>query len=167
MYSIQLIRHKNIDVSTLDRVIALKQSAWPYPKESQQSWIQANLKDDDLHVILMEGDKDVAYLNLCAVHCEINGVETKCLGIGNVCSYIKGQGYGNKLMKYTNEWLKENNQTGLLFCHERVALFYEKCGWMSIDNGLCTIEGITPDVLIYAYNLSCPVNSIKYQDRLF
>ena len=167
MFTNQIIRHKDADASFLDRVIALKQSAWPYPKESQMAWVHENLKEDDLHVILMLEDKDVAYLNLCDVRCEINGVETQCKGIGNVCAAVKGMGYGNKLMELTNTWLKTNNYVGLLFCHHYVESFYSRCGWMKIDNSISDISGITPEILTYAYNIQKPILSISYRDRLF
>lgn len=167
MFTNQIVSHKNIDTAVMERVIILKQCAWPYPKDSQMKWIRANLKDNDLHVILKEDDKDVAYLNLCDVHCEINNIYVKCWGIGNVCSSIKGKGYGKKLMEYTNEWLMKNNQIGLLFCHESVAEFYAKCGWLLTNADICDIEGITSEILTYVYNLPCPVFSLNYRDRLF
>lgn len=86
MYTNIFLHHKDADTAFLDRVIALKQKAWPYPKESQLAWMASNLKDDDIHVMLMNDDHDVAYLNLCDVRCNINGTDTQCVGIGNVCS---------------------------------------------------------------------------------
>lgn len=166
-FTTQIISHKNLDSSTLERIIKLKQCAWPYPKDSQMTWIQKNLKDDDLHIILMQAGRDVAYLNLCKVYSEINGEERSCMGIGNVCSVEKGKGYGNRLMRVTNEWLKSNEKTGLLFCHSNVEIFYSKCDWVKIDKDVCDIEGITPEVLVYAYNIPCSVLSLKYKDRFF
>ena len=167
MFTNQIIRHKDADSSILDRVIALKQSAWPYPKESQLAWMQTNLKDNDLHVILMQDGNDVAYLNLCVIHCKINGEELQCWGIGNVCSAVKGMGYGKGLMTITNNWLKLNNQIGLLFCHSHVERFYSKSGWLKLEKEVCKISGITPEVHTYIYNNRKPIHSIIYKDRLF
>lgn len=86
MYSYKLVKHNDADASVFNRVIALKQNAWPYPRESQLAWMKENLKDDDIHVILTQDDKDVAYLNMVNVNCLINGVNSRCAGIGNVCS---------------------------------------------------------------------------------
>lgn len=166
-YTLSIIRHKDAKESTLEKVIAIKQKAWPYPIESQMMWIKSNLKDDDLHFILMLGSQGVAYLNLCKVQCTINDVSTMCWGIGNVCSAIKGMGYGYKLMSMTNKWLKENNQIGLLFCHAFVEPFYKKCGWIKIDAEKCEITGITPEIFTYAYNISQPLQKLKYTDRFF
>lgn len=167
MFAIQIVNHKNINSAVLERIISLKQKAWPYPKDSQMGWIRDNLRDGDLHVILLHDGEDVAYLNLCDVHCEINGVEKQCMGIGNVCSAVKGMGYGNRLMTMTNEWLKSNEKIGLLFCHSHVELFYAKCGWNKLDENIYDIEGVTPEILVYIYNASNPVLSLKYKDRLF
>lgn len=167
MYKVQIIRQRDADASVIDRVIALKQKAWPYPKKSQLAWIEENLKSDDLHLIMMQDGIDVAYLNLCNVKYKVNGIEMSCKGIGNVCSTVRGAGYGLRLMTETNEWLVRNKQTGLLFCHANVEQFYVKCGWVKIDMEKCVISGINPDVLLYAYNMPVIVNTIEYSDRLF
>lgn len=167
MFTLQFIKNKDADSSIVRRLIALKQTAWPYPYESQIEWMQTNLKTEDIHVILIHNDTDVAYLNLCDVCCNINDQELQCKGIGNVCSAVKGMGYGNKLMSLTNQWLKENHQIGLLFCHCNVEPFYQKCGWEKISAEKCEINGITPEIFTYAYNIPHPIYNLKYTDRLF
>lgn len=90
MYSLQTIKHSEADSEVLNRAIAIKQVAWPYPKESQFRWIRDNLCDDDVHVFLQKDDRDVAYLNIAWVDAFINGVKVNCAGVGNVCSKFMG-----------------------------------------------------------------------------
>lgn len=167
MFSTQFIRHKEASQVLIDRVIALKQSAWPYPKDSQLTWIKNNLKDDDFHVILHYNNIDIAYLNLCKVNCIINGFEVTCFGIGNVCAKEKNKGYGKKLVETINDWLTNKDKIGLLFCHPEVESFYCKCGWSKIETSNCSIAGISQDALLYTFNIKDTVTSFCYNDRLF
>lgn len=97
MYSIETVKHHDANISILGRAIAMKQVAWPYPKDSQLTWMQNNLQPDDVHVFLQEGGQDVAYLNIARVTAIINGGGTKCAGIGNVCTRQLG-GYSKLLI---------------------------------------------------------------------
>lgn len=90
MYSLYTVKHSEISNVDLERAIALKSVAWPYPKESQMQWMRDNLKPEDIHVFLQEDGEDVAYLNIAMVQAIINGTSTTCAGIGNVCSNRKG-----------------------------------------------------------------------------
>ena len=166
-YTVQFIRNGEADEAIINRVIALKQVAWPYSDESQIIWLRNNLSSEDIHVILKQGEKDVAYLNLCEVYGEINGIHTKIRGVGNVCAVIKGMGYGSNLFVELNDYLKRNNEIGMLFCHARVDHFYAKCGWTLMDRRVFDIHGITPDVHIFSFNMPVQIFSFKYNDRLF
>ena len=86
MYNLQTIKHSEATLNDLQRAIAVKSVAWPYPMESQLAWMKDNLKPIDTHVFLQEYGCDVAYLNIAMVHVIINGTDTLCAGISNVCS---------------------------------------------------------------------------------
>lgn len=90
MYSLQTIKHCEISQNDLRRAISLKSVAWTYPKESQLACMKDNLQPIDTHVFLQEDGCDVAYLNIAMVHVIINGADTLCAGIGNVCSTRMG-----------------------------------------------------------------------------
>ena len=92
MYNLQTIKHSEATLNDLQRAIAVKSVAWPYPMESQLAWMRDNLQPVDTHVFLQEDGCDVAYLNIAMVHANITGVDTLCAGIGNVCSTRNGGG---------------------------------------------------------------------------
>ncbi len=167
MFKLRIIRHSEASKEDIANVIKLKSIAWPYPFDSQEEWISKNIKEDDLHVFLQTDDVNEAYMNLVDISLEINGVSTKSYGIGNVCTKTKGMGYGNKLMTLVNDYLKMVNRPGLLFCHEFVEPFYVKCGWKKIEREICFINGLTPEIFIYGYNLPPTLISLKYGERLF
>ena len=163
-YSNVIVRHQDADETFLDRVIALKQKAWSYPKESQLAWMESNLKDGDLHVILMRGEIDVAYLNLCAVRCRINGVDTQCMGIGNVCSTQMGG--GKTLLTLVNQYLIDTNKVGILFCKDKVKGFYLKCNWKLINPQKVTLAHLPTDINTMVYNHPV-IESLRYEERDF
>lgn len=139
MYTLKVIRHSDVSRAELDEIIKIKTTAWPYPEEKQMEWINANLKNSDLHLILLKNNEAVAYLNLIDIELEIDNKLFKAFGVGNVCAAIKGKGYGNKLMNKTNQFIIDKKRVGLLFCKKELVDFYEKVGWIWVDKNKLTL----------------------------
>lgn len=164
---LEFIKHSDISHEDLLRIINIKNVAWPHPIESQLKWISDNQGKDDFHVILNDGLKDYAYMDLCPVDAFVDGKRTSFMGIGNVCTVIKGQGYGGKLITLVNKYLDDNELRGLLFCMAPVAKFYLHFNWHIIPSDLITIECKEHnDVCVMTYNAP-PNKKILYNDRLF
>lgn len=144
---IKLIKHKDINSETLLDIIKVKSIAWPYPLNKQIEWIENNLKDDDIHVLLTDDkSKTVAYLNIVKTSISIDDEIHKCWGVGNVCSIKKGSGFGKEILNLVNEWITKSNCIGLLFCKEELIPYYEKTNWRSINKkniNLCNNENIS------------------------
>lgn len=167
-YTLSIIRHKDAESSTLERVIAVKQKAWPYPIESQIAWIQSNLKDDDLHVILTHEGRDIAYMNLVNITFTVNNkTDYMAYGIGNVCAAIKGKGYGGELMRQVNAYLKEKRHCGLLLCKDALVPFYKIYDWKVVDSKACK-EPVLPDgIHIMTYLVPEQIFNFQYKGKLF
>lgn len=163
MFSLQLIQHSDASSLDLDRVIALKQVAWPYLKDSQMQWMQNNLHPNDIHVFLQKEGQDVAYLNIAWVRVRINGVDTTCAGLGNVCSRITGVGYGKLLITRLMGVLMGG---GILFCKDTLVEFYRKCNWELVNPPVGTLPKTLEGVNIMVYNVG-NVETIEYNDRNF
>lgn len=167
-FNLSIIRHKDADASILERVIAIKQKAWPYPIESQMTWIQSNLSDDDLHVILTHEGKDVAYMNLVIITFTVNNnTEYMAYGIGNVCAAIKGEGYGGELMRRVNAYLREKRHCGLLFCKEGLVPFYKLYDWKEVNHNACKEPTLTEGIHIMTYLAPEEILDFKYKGKLF
>ena len=89
---LEIIKHRDILFRDLLRAISVKSVAWPHPLESQVKWIVGNMRDDDEHVFLKDGDKDMAYMTLSPVAGLLNGVKTSFSGVGCVCTAHPGVG---------------------------------------------------------------------------
>ena len=163
---LEIIKHNDILFRDLIRGIALKNVAWPHPIESQLKWIIDNMHSEDMHVFLSEEGKDVAYMTLSPVTGILNGIETDFLGIGCVCSALKGMGYGNRLMQEVNRYLEKRNAKGLLFCREGVIKFYQKNNWQLIPQENLQVEDPHEGVFTMVYNCE-GVQSLEYSDREF
>lgn len=163
MYSLYTVKHSEVSTIDLERAIALKSVAWPYPKESQMQWMRDNLKSEDIHVFLQEDGEDVAYLNIAMVNAIINGFSTPCAGIGNVCSNRKGG--GKTLIINTNKLISQLDIPGILFCRDRLVGFYNQYNWKLLNPKQVTInhlEGI--NTMVFNLNTDCV---IVYDDRNF
>lgn len=164
MYNLYTIKHSEISNIDLERAIALKSVAWPYPKESQMQWMKDNLKPEDIHVFLQEDGEDVAYLNIAMVQAIINGTSTSCAGIGNVCSNRKGG--GKTLIINTNKLIYRFNIPGILFCKDKLVGFYNQYNWKLLNPEQVTLNHLGEGINTMVFNLDTDC-VIVYDDRNF
>ena len=90
---LEIIKHNDILFRDLLRAIAVKSVAWPHSLESQVRWILDNLRAEDDHVFLRDGDKDIAYMTFSPVVGVMNGALVSFMGVGCVCSANPGMGW--------------------------------------------------------------------------
>jgi len=133
MFRIKAIRHTEISNKELDEIIKIKSFAWPYPYEKQLEWINRNITNLDLHMLLLKNNEPVAYLDLIDIKLKVDTKIANAYGVGNVCAIEKGKGYGNELMEQTNKYIAGKQRIGLLFCKKELVSFYNKHGWILMD----------------------------------
>ncbi|MGN0210731.1 MAG: hypothetical protein ACI391_06415 [Muribaculaceae bacterium] len=166
MLTLQIVKHSEATSFDIDRAIAIKQVAWPYPKDSQIQWMRDNLTADDTHVFLYDdgNECDIAYLNMINIRVIINGISTLCVGIGNVCSARKGG--GKCLIIKINELIVENHIPAILFCKSSLVGFYRKFNWKLISPERVTLNHHINDINTMVFNM--PMQSIlEYDGNLF
>ena len=159
---VKIIEHKNIDQETINEIIEIKQLSWDYPFNEHLHWIQTNLKDNDLHVLLINNYEIVAYMNLVNVYIHNYGSAVHFLGVGNVCSKYKGFGFGKQLISQVNAFLEAKSFYGILFCKKELVEFYKKYYWIEIAN-------MHPNDYIYTlvYNYKQDTSGFVFNDRIF
>jgi len=167
MYKLKIIRHSDLSKADLDEIIKIKSVAWPYPYEKQTEWIKANLKGSDLHLILLKNNEAVAYLNLIDIELEIDNKLFNAFGVGNVCAIQKGEGYGNELMKQTNQYITEKVRIGLLFCKKELVDFYKKYGWNRIDKNKLTLKFNNSNIKTMIFNQLETFIKLQYNGKSF
>jgi predicted GNAT family N-acyltransferase len=151
MAVLSLIPHAELTSQQLDEIIRIKSIAWPYPYEKQCKWIFENIKNFDIHVLLLDQQKQLkAYLNLIDIVIRLDNKDVQAFGIGNVCSSEKGKGWGKELILRTNDYLKEKQRLGILFCKRDLVQFYKKNGWKLVaPDKLEMLQGKDVQTMVY------------------
>lgn len=159
---IKIIKHSNIDQYTLKEIVKIKQLSWDYPYESHLNWIRENIQDDDLHFILYENDKMIAYINLVNADVIIDDSLYKSIGIGNVCAASKGKGYGGRIMIELNRYLIQIDSIGILLCKSPLLEFYKKFSWEIVD-----VVDVEKETHLLCFNVKKTYKEFKYTGRAF
>lgn len=113
--NLEVIKHRDILFRDLLRAIAMKSVGWSYSLESQVRWIVDNMHDEDEHVFLKDGDKDMAYMTLSPVTGMLNG-SLASFWVWAAFVLPSPEWGGGMLMLNVNELIKERKTLGLLFC---------------------------------------------------
>jgi hypothetical protein len=169
MDSVQYITHQNIDATQLDDVIAVKSVAWPFSYNSQKEWIATNLRPEDIHVLLYDNTRLVAYLNLVHIDFVVDGELFDGLGVGNVCAAEKGNGWGTQLIQAVNRYLVANKRPGVLFCGETLVPFYTNNEWTLLDVQKVVLQERKQESVIHTmvFNLNILFQLFSYSGKLF
>ena len=163
----KIIQHSEITPADIDEIIRIKSIAWPYPYESQLNWLNNNLKAEDLHLLLQKGNRSVAYLNLIDIKVEVDNKIENAFGIGNVCAIEKGKGYGNELMKLTNQFINKESKPGLLFCKSELVCFYKKFNWVVIEKKKLRLDINNKNIETMFFNFDQKVELLTYHGNSF
>ncbi|WP_346238521.1 hypothetical protein ABDK00_008270 [Niabella insulamsoli] len=163
MISVKKIQHKACSESILNKICSIKALNWKYSVEKQLKWIEENLHESDIHLLLELDSSPIAYANLVAVTAMINNREQLVYGIGNVCTSVKGMGYGNLIMQEINSAVKDLKQPGILFCRSELINYYKKFGWKLIAPP--KISPKLPNTL--TFNLFEKIESFSYTGKNF
>lgn len=159
-------RHSQISQQELEKIVDLKKTHWNYSSDEHLNWIEQNLKTEDIHVLMFEKEKLVAYLNLVNTEVLINVNVQAIIGIGNVCSAEKGKGYGSKLIKEVNQYLFQQKKQGMLLCKDSLVGFYKKYAWILVDK-ILTTRGAYGNISIMLFNYEDAIISFNYKGNNF
>ncbi|AVC43802.1 hypothetical protein B4919_02905 [Francisella tularensis subsp. novicida] len=133
MLNVQAIKHVDITEEQLLKICKIKEAFGNYTIESQLSWIERNMKAEDIHFLIHNDNKLIAYSNLVKEMIIIDNNNLSILGVGNVCVDEKGKDKGKLLILEINKYIMANNRIGLLFCKKSLIKFYEKYDWRLIQ----------------------------------
>jgi len=126
-----------------------------------------NLKDSDIHVLLSLDNTFVGYLNLIQIEMIINNKPINGLGVGNVCTTIRGNGWGTELILLTNNYFRKYRKTGLLFCRDRLLNFYGLCHWKKINNSLLRVSFNNAGIVTMYFNHPGTVRLLEFTGKIF
>jgi len=167
MFELTVVQHSDLSESILEEIIHIKSISWPYCYESQIKWMESNLKNIDLHFLLIVNNRIISYLNLIDIKININNNIINGYGVGNVCTIEKGKGYGNLLMEQTNRYISQKKRVGLLFCKKELVCFYKKFSWIQLEKNKLALAFDNNNIETMIYNLPKIVYSLHYNGNYF
>lgn len=166
MKAIRIIKHKDLTPALLEMVCKIKSTSWNYSLNEQKHWIAENIKEEDLHILLMKDEEYVAYLNLIQIKLKINGNNNEAYGVGNVCAAEKNKGFGMELMKLTNKFLLDEKRIGLLFCKPNLIKFYRKVDWVLLKNSQLELAFEKKNILAFMFNFES-IEKVQFSGKSF
>jgi len=146
-------KHSQIARQELEKIVDLKKRHWNYTSDEHLSWIERSIKADDIHVLLFEEEKLVAYLNLINTEVIVNNTVHPFVGIGNVCSSEMRKGFGRVLIKEVNYYLIAQKKIGILLCKDTLVGFYYKNGWKLLDKLKVEANFLLFNTMIFNINI--------------
>ena len=108
MIEVKVITNNNISEEAIIDICKIKSVFGEYSFDSQRQWIIDNIKPDDIHFLIYDNNKLIAYANLIEESLFMDEKEINILGLGNVCVDEKGKEKGYLLMSKINNYLIEN-----------------------------------------------------------
>lgn len=167
MFTVKFLNHSEITEDLLHRIIEVKTAAWPYDYDDQKDWIKNNLKRSDIHVLLSNNEKPIAYMNLIKIDFNLDSIKFSGFGIGNVCALEKGKGWGKELLISVNSYLKDNQHIGILFCKQALVKFYSIHGWILIENEKLVLKKASENIKCMISNNELNFEKLEYPGELF
>lgn len=135
----KIIRHGDLQTGYALAIAEIKNQHWPYGIQSQIDWMNANIMENDLHLLGLEENGDaynlIAYLTLSRIKAVIDNQEDQFIGIGGVCIDKEHlhTGLGKILVEESNRYIVKQGMQGMLLCKDNLIPFYHKCGWQKVN----------------------------------
>ena len=137
--NIQKFKHSLIKRNDLDNVIKLKKKEWKYSFLSHNKWIAQNLKDNDLHILLLKEKKLIGY-NLLRKRRYFNLIEEFEKKRLKKKYYLyfdtfiidpnyRKKGFAKFFLKKINKIILKQDLFSLLLCKKKHVKFYKSLKW--------------------------------------
>lgn len=125
------IKTKNLSKKLIEQIIVLKNTHWKYSLKSQLEFFNKNIKNEDLHNLLIINKKIIGYTLLRSEKIKLKKLKKKYFLFDTLIlnkSYRKS-GLAVILMNFNNYIIKKYKRPAILVCDKKVRNFYTKSGW--------------------------------------
>ena len=121
------------------QIIKLKDSHWNKGLVSQKKWFKKNIKSNDIHIFLLDTQKQLIGYNLLRRR---NFFTDHRLKKNKECLYFdtliikkkyRGLNLSKKILFKTHEISKKKKLPMILICKKKTVKYYEKYGWLLLD----------------------------------
>lgn len=91
----------------------------------------------DIHIILDVDGEAASHVGLIDHVVSVGGEEVRVGGVGGVATagHLHGRGYAQKALRFAEAFMLDEMKVefGMLFCLDRLRPFYERQGWLILD----------------------------------
>ncbi len=150
------IKTKNLNKKLIEQIIVLKNTHWKYNLKSQLEFFNKNIKNEDLHNVLIINKKIIGYTLLRSEKIKLKKLKKKYFLFDTLIlnkSYRKS-GLAVILMNFNNYIIKKYKRSAILVCDKKVRSFYTKFGWKQTTkkNKLFINLNLNKPKLYFSYN---------------
>lgn len=125
------IKNKRLDQSLIIKICKFKMKFWKHNFKSQLDFFKYNYSDDDLHFILIQGRRIIAYnvlkKYLFSLHNHKNKIEKEFLLFDSflVDKEYRGKDIGSEHLKKNISYAANKKKPGFLLCQKKLIKFYK------------------------------------------
>ena len=153
-YKIPTLKLKKKDV--LD-IAELKNSHWNFGISSQLSWFNnnKNVFKNDFHLFIKKTEKIISYVQLGKRKYILNSKE-KNYFLFRTLIVLKeeiNEKLAKKIMQEVSKFIKKKKLPSFLLCKKNLIKFYEKYGWIKLDEKKCKVIDHNTSLHGMIYNL--------------
>ena len=155
------IKNKEIDKLMIDKICKFKMKFWKYNLNSQLDFFYENHNNDDLHFIITNNKRILAY-NVLKKRIFTKIDKSK----KNVKRYFflfdsflvdedyRNQNLGSKHLKENKIYLKKVGKPGFLLCKKKLINFYTKNDWKLIVNKNFRVKNYKKKKYLMSFNFN-------------
>jgi len=151
------IKTKNLNKKLIEQIIVLKNTHWKYSLKSQLEFFNKNIKNEDLHNLLIINKKIIGYTLLRSEKIKLKKLKKNYFLFDTLIlnkSYRKS-GLAVILMNFNNYIIKKYKRSAILVCDKKVRSFYTKFGWKQTTK---------KNKLFINFNLNKPKQYFSYNE---
>lgn len=148
------IKDKHLNNEDKELIVQLKTQFWNFSKDSQLEWINKNIKENDIHILVYDNNNNNKILIGYGVIMKRNCNIIDSIIIDEKYRY---KGYGGTLIKSVTEYIQDS---GFLLCEKHNINFYEKYGWSTNNDIKIFGKDIKNNLYKMTYNFNA--NFVSY-----
>lgn len=164
MIKIKFIKHKDLKLIDLNKIVKFKKTFWKFKILSQKKFLEKNSMPEDIHLLLFRDKELVGYTFLNFRKINIRNKKIIAIVVDNVLVKKKLRGkLGVKLIKIINRKIKKLKKIGILICNKKLVNFYKFFKWEIIEKKkIITFPRTSLNIMVFNYNYKMKLTKIYF-----
>jgi len=158
---LKILKKNKINKRLINKISKLKNQQWKHGVKSNIKWFQEKIEEDDIHFILFNESKIIAYNCLRKKKFLTKQKIKNTLYIFDsliVCKKYRNKGLGKFITIANLIFLNKLKLKSFLLCKKEKLPFYQNIGWKFYKNIRIKLTNHSSNNLKMFYNFSKPLN---------